>query len=714
MPATQENRQIAISTPLGKDKLLLRRFSYKEQLGRLFHLDAELLSSDDQIAFEDIVGQKVTIELDLGAGKFRYFNGIVSSFSQTPARGRYACYHATIVPWFWLLTRTSDCRIFQQKTVPDIIKQIFKEYGFTDVKDMLKGTYTPWVYCVQYRETDFNFVSRLMEQEGFYYFWEHGKDKHDLVLADDPTAHVPFPDYDKIKFRPEHEGYSGGEDVSEWTVRKEVQPGTYALTDYNFEKPRASLMSKNSIARKHAESNFEIYDYPGEYDVNSEGQDYSKVRLQELQSQYETAVGSSDARGISSGFTFTLEEHPRKDQNRDYLVTSAQWVVDAEDYESNSGDGLHCSCSFEAIDSQQNFRPSRVTPKPIIQGPQTAVVVGPKGEEIYTDKYGRVKVQFHWDRQGKSDENSSCWIRVAQVWAGKKWGAVYIPRIGQEVVVEFLEGDPDQPLITGSVYNDEQKVPYDLPAEQTKSTLKSNSSKGGEGFNEIRFEDKKGKEQVFIHAERNMDVRVKNDEMERVIGNRHLIAGWEKDGSKGGDQREMVYQNKHLKVHRNHVEHIGGDMQLLIGGVDSGEGNQEIVLKGTKKESVEKDIHLHVKGKRNEQVDGDQSFTVGGSQQEKIGQKHAVDAGQEIHLKAGMKVIIEAGMQLTIKGPGGFVDIGPAGVTISGTLVLINSGGAAGSGSGSSPTAPEDAKEAAPTEPAKADDAKSGQKSSQS
>ena len=281
-----------------------------------------------------------------------------------------------------------------------------------------------------------------------------------------------------------------------------------------------------------------------------------------------------------------------------------------------------------------------------MQGPQTAIVVGPKGEEIYTDKYGRVKVQFHWDRYGKSDENSSCWIRVSQGWAGKKWGIIYLPRIGQEVIVEFLEGDPDRPLITGSVYNDEQKVPYDLPAEKTKSAIKSNSSKGGVGFNEIRFEDAKGKEQIFIHGEHNLDLRVKNDTKERIYGNHHHIVGWEKDGAKGGDQREMVYQDKHLTVHRDQIEQIGGNMQLTVGGIDSGQGNQDIDVKGIKKELIEGDNSLHVKGVRKEAVDGDQSLTVGGSQQEKVGSNHELEAGKEIHLKAGTTLVLEAGTQL--------------------------------------------------------------------
>jgi type VI secretion system secreted protein VgrG len=287
---------------------------------------------------------------------------------------------------------------------------------------------------------------------------------------------------------------------------------------------------------------------------------------------------------------------------------------------------------------------------------------------------------------------------------------MFIPRIGQEVIVSFLEGDPDRPIITGVVYNGEQTPPYNPEEFPTRSYIKTNSSLGGDGYNEIRFEDEKDKEQIFIHAERNMDVRVKNQSLSRIISDRHQIIGWEKDGSKGGDQREMVYKDKHLKVHNNHTEHIGGNMKLLVGGID-GDGNQDIVIKKDKKELIEGENHVHVKKDRKEKVDLNQSLTVGLAQQEKVGTKHALEAGQEIHLKAGMKVVIEAGLQLTIKGPGGFVDIGPAGVTIQGTLVNINSGGAAGAGSGSSPTAPTDAEEASPTEPSVADNHKTGQKS---
>jgi len=716
MPLKQDSRHLAIKTALGPNELAIQSVSIQEQLSRLFYIEAELCSEDGTIDFDSVVGRDATIRLNVAQQGKRYFHGFVSRLAQMANQGRYARYQATIVPWLWFLTRTADCRIFQNKKVPDIIEEVFKGHGFSDYQIKLTGTYQEWEYCVQYRETDFNFVSRLMEQEGIYYFFEHEDGKHTMVLADSISAHKPFPNYADIAFHErEASGTPGREAVIDWTMEKRVQPIAHMLNDFDFKKPRASLRAPANMTRQYGKAEYEIYDYPGEYVDHGEGQRLADVRLNEVQSQYEMLRGQTTARGVATGCTFKLKSHPRQDQNRDYLIVGVSLQADAGTFQSEAaGGGEFFSCSFSAIDKSQQFRAARLTPRSIVQGPQTAIVVGPKGEEIYTDEYARIKVQFHWDRYGKSDENSSCWIRVAQTWAGKKWGAVFTPRLGQEVVVEFLEGDPDRPLITGSVYNAEQKLPYDHPAEMTKSTIKSNTSKGGVGFNEIRFEDKKDKEQIFIHAERNMDVRVKKDEMERVIGNRHLIVGAEKDGKKSGDQREMVYKDKHSKVHKDHVEHIGGDMQLLVGGVDSGQGNQDIVIKGVKKELIEKDSHLHVKGDRKEKVDGGQSLTVGGDEQVKAGMKYAVDAGQEIHLKAGMKVVIEGGMQVTLKGPGGFIDIGPTGVTIQGTTVLINSGGAAGSGSGSSPAAPEDAKEASPTEPTKADDAKSGQKSARS
>ena len=713
---TQTAGQLSLDTPLGKDVLLLTQLDGHEEVSRLFSFHLQMHSTNDSISPKEIVGKGVTVTLKMLDSSERYFNGVVSRFSYTGTDDRFSYYTAEIVPRLWFLTLNADCRIFQGKSVPDIIKEVFGDLGFSDFETSeIKGSHPKWDYCVQYRETSFNFVSRLMEQEGIFYYFRHGQGKHVLVLADQMGAFKDAVE-NQLSYAARPDPSQKSDKITAWEHRYQYHSGKWAQTDYNFETPSADLMAKtNTVVQWDQIRKYELYDYPGEYELKQTGDDEVKIRMEEQEVPHEVVEGSSLCRSFSPGGKFTVTDHRVKAEegNTYAILTVRHSASEGSTYTTAGGAATEYHNTFSSIPIATTFRPARLTPKPVVQGVQPAVVVGPAGEEIYTDKYSRVKVQFFWDRKGQKDDKSSCWIRVAQAWAGKNWGAITIPRIGQEVLVEFLEGDPDRPIITGSVYNAEQTVPYPLPDEKTKSTLKSNTSKGGIGFNEIRFEDLKDKEQIFMHAERNMDVRVKNDSMERVIGDRHLIVGGEKDGAKSGDQKEMVYQDKHLKVHRNQVEHVGGDMQLLVGGVD-GPGNQDIVIKAVKKELVEGDNHLHVKGARNEKVDGDQSLTVGGSQQEKVGMKHAVDSGQEIHLKAGMTVVIEAGMQLSLKGPGGFVDIGPAGVTIQGTMVLINSGGAAGSGSGSSPESPEDAKEASPAEPTPADDAKTGQKSAKS
>jgi len=645
---TQKNRELAIETPLGEDALLLIRMSGTERLGRLFEYNLELASENPQIKAEDIVGKNVTIRLDLGAGRTRYFNGHVNRFIQLTTAGQLARYRAIVVPWLWLLSRTADCRIFQERTVPEIIKQIFRDRGFTNFEDGLTGSYRKWEYCVQYRETDFSFVSRLMEQEGIYYFFKHENGKHSLVLADSYSAHEPYPEFGELKYHSADKGTAEEECISDWMVETHLQPGSYALQDFDFTNTTKDLKARAIKNRKHAHASFEIYDYPGEYTETGVGEGYVRKRIEELQAQYEVATAESDSRGICTGFTFSLTDHPRSDQKREYLITSANYTIQGDEIFSASGGASECiySCSFTAIDSSQPFRSPRITAKPSISGPQTAIVVGLSDQEIYTDKYGRVKLKFHWDRYSKADENSSCWIRVAQVWAGKKWGAMYIPRIGQEVIVEFLEGDPDRPIITGRVYNAQAKPPYDLPNNKTISTLKSNSSEDGQGFNEIRFEDLKGEEQIFIHAEKDEDVRVKND------------------------VKEWVGRDRHLIVKHDQLEEVDGDK------------------------------HLTVKGNQNERIDGTVSLDAGMDLQQKVGMKYTLEAGMDVHIEAGMKVVIEAGRQLSLKAGASFINIGPGGVAISGTpSVMVNSGGSAGAGSGCSPEAAKPPKEAATAEP---------------
>jgi type VI secretion system secreted protein VgrG len=667
MPIKQDNRSLAIKTALGPDVLAVRSIAVQEQISRLFQIEAELSSEDSGIDLDKVIGKDVTLRLNVAQKDKRYFAGIVSRLVQVANHGGHAHYRATIVPWLWFLTRTSDCYIFQDMTVPDIIEDVFKHFGFNDYKLKLSATYPKWEFCVQYRETDFNFVSRLMEQEGIYYYFEHEDGKHTLVLADSISAHKPFPGYAEVTFHELEQGAAAREVISDWTVEKEVQPVAYAVQDFDFKKPKTSLLASSNVPRKYGKAEYEIYDYPGEYLEHGEGERLADVRLNELQSQYEVLHGQASARGLAAGHTFKLKNHPRADQNREYFITGASLRADAGEFAAAVGGGVGTgeffSCSVTAIDKSQQFRPARLTPKPIVQGPQTAIVVGPSGEEIYTDEHARVKVHFHWDRHDKSDENSSCWIRVSQYWAGKEWGTIHIPRIGQEVIVEFLEGDPDEPIITGRVYNADQVPPYALPANKTQSGIKSRSSKGGSApnFNEIRFEDKKGSEEVYIHAEKDQNNVVEHDETTKVghdrtedVGNDEKISisndrtesvGREESISIGGNRTEdvtknesvTVGENRTLSVSKDETKDIGGKRSLSVGKDES----VEVAENRTK--SVGKDETVTVQG--------DLKETVGKSQSTKVSKGIVVDAGDEIMLKTGSaSITMKKDGTITIKG----------------------------------------------------------------
>jgi len=723
MPYTQDNRSIAIGTPLGKDKLLLRALTINEQLGRPFVMRADLLSEEAGLDFLKIIGKGVTIRWRMpeasGGEEKRYFSGYVSSFVQRPRADGFYRYEATIVPWLWFLTRTADCRIFhtamsnppEDMTVPGIIKKVFKDHGFDDFTPSLTGSYRTLDHCVQYRETDFNFVSRLMEQEGIYYFFEHddegGAIKHKLKLADAKSAHSEFPGYETIKFRATTADAAEGKGtVLDWARVKQVQPGTYKVNDFDFKRPKSSLLGSSTQEDSHSNDAFEIYDYAANYsdeDSGDHGDAYAKLRIEELKAQHDIIMGRSDCPGLACGCKFKLEGHPQDDENAEYLVVAVNYRCTAEAYKQSGGqtDVKVYQCDFTAIPADHTFRPARVTQKPRIQGPQTAIVVGKAGEEILTDEFGRVKVQFHWDRYSPANENTPCWVRVAQSWAGKNWGAMFLPRIGQEVVVEFLEGNPDRPIVTGAVYNGESKPPYPLPDNATKSTIKSNSSKGGQGFNEFRFEDKKGSEQVFLHAEKDQDIRVKEVAKEWIGKDRHLIVK--------ENQREMVEKDKH--------SHVKGDQLLKVEGnygrtiqknhVAKISGNDHLAVEGDYVRKIGGNLHEQVTGNHHEKTTGDIRLTATGNADIKATQNVALVSDMNAHVKGGMVVVVEAGMQLSLKAGANFIDIGPAGISIQGTMVNINMGGAAGSGSGaqaaspSSPNAPDSVTD--PTEAAKAD-----------
>ena len=510
-------RVMEVTTPLDPD-LLFHGMSGREEMSHLSEYQLSMLSLKNDHDLNALLGQKVTVKLMLADDSIREFNGYVTRIAQHGSYGRYHRYVATVRPWLWFLTRTSDCRVFQEQTVPEIVKTVFGDHpSLAEFKFETTGSYPKLTYCVQYRETDFNFISRLLEHEGIYYFFKHQDGQNLMVLADSYSAHEPYPGCEELPInvtgrllRPDLE------QISSWEVSRQVQPGVYVHDHFDLEKPSVEILTQKELKREHAHNALEVYDYPGQYVVKKEGEQYAAVRIEEYGAEFETIDATTNARGISVGRLLTTVAHPRADQNAEYLILAVSYDLEFSDYEAMPDrGGASFSCHFTAMSSQQQFRPKRVTPKPFMQGPQTAVVVGPSGDEIYTDKFGRIKVQFHWDRYGKQDENSSCWIRVSQTWAGKGWGSVVIPRIDQEVIVAFLEGDPDQPIVTGCVYNADNPPPYALPGSGVVSGLKSNTHKG-KGMNEMTMNDTKGKEKITIHAQYDMGTTVQHDQTNTV------------------------------------------------------------------------------------------------------------------------------------------------------------------------------------------------------
>jgi type VI secretion system secreted protein VgrG len=666
MATTQDNRLLKIATPLGKDYLMLNSFTAREGLSELFSIDAELVHEESEAAFnptvvdpKDLLGKGVTITVESTEGTVRDFSGMVNRFTQGNRDVRFSYYSISIVPHVWILTQNIQSQIFQQMSVPDILKKIFK--GF-DVKWELQGTFEPRNYCVQYRESDFAFASRLMEEEGIYYFFEHKEGKDLMIFGNTPQSHRDCPSKHEIPFFVkigEQEDFVGS--INSFLSGHNLRTGKVTLWDFNFQLPTKKLensqTSRFSLGDNQA---LELYDYPGGYARKYDGIDKSggaadsdlqkvfpdrentvKNWMEALDAQVEVATGRSDVCSLTAGYRFQMKDHPNSDLNKLYTLTSVEHRgAQSPGYVSEDVREPYTN-SFQCIvqgAGKPGFRPIRTTPKPVVQGGQTAMVVGPAGEEIFTDKYGRVKVQFPWDRDGQDDASSSCWVRVAQTWAGNKWGGMFIPRIGMEVLVHFLEGDPDQPIITGCVYNPQTMPPYTLPDEKTKSTIKSNSTKGGGGFNEFRFEDKKGKEQIFIHGQKDQDIRIRNNRRELIGNDRHLIVK--------RDKREKVERDKHVIIERDQIE------------------------------KIERDYHRLIEGKVALKTEGSVSDEISGSVSEKVGGSYALEVGGQYTVNANT-IVLEAKSGVTIKVGGNFVTVNPAGVQINGTMVMINSGGAA-------------------------------------
>ena len=655
MPTTVSTKPVMkLTTTLG-DTLRFRSLSATEDLGRLFEFNVIALSdADAQVDPTRLLGTNASVSIEVGKDKQREFNGVVARAGLESAQGRRVAWRLQLRPWLWLLTRRSDNRIFQNLSVEAIIKKVFEAYT-GDVKFQLSGNYAPRLYCVQYRETDFNFVSRLLEEEGIYYFHQHAGGKLTLVICDAMTAHEDCPGFSRVKFRESQDQLLELQAITEWRHAYELSTGKVTLTDYDHLKPATSLRTDGTTSA-HATSptGLEHYDYPGLYVDKGRGGGLARVRMQEFDARVLLVTGATTTvGGLVVGFRFALTEHPLDSENTDHVVVSTRIDAQYAGYESGQGE-MQFSCRFRAMRYAHIFRPERSTPRPLIAGPQTALVVGPAGEEIFTDSHGRVKVQFHWDREGRKDEQSSCWLRVASSWAGKAWGMISLPRIGQEVVVDFLEGDPDQPLVTGRVYNAVNVPPYALPDNKTVSTIKSQSSVGGTtaNANEFRFQDKKGKEHIWFQAERHLRTLVKDSAWTEIKKNKSHTVGGALTESVGGDHQWTVKGAVRGKTEGDHYHETGGMLWSQSGDYTLRTG--DVMWKS-----------------------GDSKFDMQNLEL-KCGMAAKIKAGMKLSLKATM-IAIEADVQISLKVGGNFVDISPAGVAINGTMVLINSGGAAGS-----------------------------------
>ncbi len=614
-------------------KALLRSMSVREELGRPFEYKVEFLSTQRDIAPSSALGAKMSVSLKIDEQNKRYFHGLVSQFMNVGPRGQFQLYWVTLRPWIWFLQYAGDCRIFQKKDLTAILKAVFSDrHGLSDHKIVLNGVSDPYEYCVQYRESDFDFVSRLMEREGVYYYVAHEAQKHVIHILNTMADHPSIIGETTLPYRPPGEAYVGLEHVHSWRHQVQIQTGKVLLKDFDFEKPRTDLLVAQSGTKSHPFGNLEFFDYPGKYLEVQGGDRYAKLRLEEKQAGYTQIEGSSNCMRLATGYTFTLDEHPRSSENAKYLITGTEIEIESGEIEQFSGADNRFELKFKAVRATDVFRPQRTTPKPVIFGPQTAIVTGPSDGasdiDVWTDVHGRVKVQFHWDRLGQNDDQSSCWIRVSQSWAGKSWGAIHLPRIGQEVIVEFLEGDPDQPIITGRVYNNEQKTPYVLPDHGTQSGIKSRSTPQGDttGFNELRFEDKKGEEEVYFHAEKNFTRVVENSDSETI--------GFDKKDP--GDQTIKVFNNQVIEI--GHQEANEGSQTETIfrhRTTTLKEGSDTLKIeKGFRETEIQKHDHLTLK-------EGNQEITIKvGDQIIKISQgKCSIEAATEISLVCGASSI---------------------------------------------------------------------------
>lgn len=628
------------STPAG-DSLILEKVSGSEALSTPYCITLDLISVDGAIGFKKMLGEPAGVTIKLADKSERFLHGRITRFSQVGFDPRAVHYRVELRPWLWLLSMHSDHRIFQKKSTPEILDEVFGDLGFKDVKNSLKGSYAKREYCVQYGESTLDFVSRLMEDEGIHYFFEHAKDKHTLVLADDPDAHAACKGASEVKLA--HHELDQEDRIWECAYEESVTSTGQALCDYNFEVPTTDLYVKVDADKPERL----LYDYPGSYIDGGAGEGRAKIRVEGHEQAQKILSGQSTCRGFVSGGKFKLKGHARSEFEKEYVLRSVEHSADRHHYRNR----------FTAHPADTVFRPPLRTRRPRIAGTQTAVVVGKSGEEIWTDKYGRIKVQFHWDRRGKKDENSSCWVRVAQGWAGKAFGSWFLPRIGMEVVVSFLEGDPDRPLVTGAVYNAQQTLTYPLPDNQTRSWIHSRSSKDGGGFNEIYLEDKKDSELINIVAQKDYKLHVLHERYETID---------KKDTYLCEDERiqEVKKTDKLTVKDTREIEITEGDHKLTVKkgartiAVEKGDekhtvaGKRDLEIekaethacKDAFTHTVEKDYKLTIKGNLIISVDGE--IKIESKKKMTIDGKDEIDiaAAKDLKMKAGMNFEMKAGI----------------------------------------------------------------------
>ncbi|WP_275272920.1 type VI secretion system Vgr family protein [Pantoea ananatis] len=619
-----------ITVQLPAQGLLFRRLSGSEALSQSFVLQAELLSTDARIDRKSLLGKPVTFTLPtdglLSAVNPRYINGKITQIgvrSEELGGVRYAVYGLTVESDLWPMKRDRNLRIFQSQTVPQIVQTLLKEYG-VNVETRLAGSYRVWEYCVQYQESSFDFISRLMELEGMYYFFRHEADKHTLVLCDAPDQHQPFPGYETIAY---HVTPSGGsvteEGVSQWALSESVTPGMYSTDDYDFRKPNAWMLQARQNPVSPTPGSVDVYDWPGRFVEHGHGEYYARIRQEVWQVEHHMVSGSGTATGIAPGYTFSLLNAPHFSDNGKYLVTSAHYDFEENSYASGDVGATRHNIDFTVLPAAVTYRAKPETPWPKTHGPQTAKVVGPKGESIWTDKYGRVKVKFHWDRLAKGDDTSSCWVRVSSAWAGQGFGGVQIPRVGDEVVVDFINGDPDRPIITGRVYNEASMPPWDLPGDATRMGFMTRSKDGHQAnASYLFFEDKPGGELLNMHAEKDMNISVENDKTVAIDGSRTTTIGKEQNDEVTGDATFHYKQKRTTTVDQlesnifNNGESTeiknGRKLNLKSGGDESDiTGGQKLNLNGTREVTISNGDILNI------QAEGRKQY-INGNVEEKI------------------------------------------------------------------------------------------------